>query len=518
MLGSFAPAQDVPVLHVTLPPNPRPWDTDAGALLTALQSSSGMAIVGFKSPSTRRTLEASGVHAAASSADIARGLMLADSLGVTVLKFYQSIGAAAVHISPAAALVLRNDSRVDYVEPLGPSTPMVGGGGLKPMPSAARAWASWQGQMTPWGVSMVGAPQVWPTTTGGGFVIEEVGVGIGSHADLASIPSYNCVGYFAQCSPNSWGTGVAGATMALNNSIGVVGVAPGIAGANVISWAACDTTFSCYWPISTTDAINAAPSYQAKVLALNYAFNQYNQGEATAVARALTYDIVVVAPKGDYVSNSPAYPADYDSVVAVSGVGPDTMFFSAHSDSICSAYSNYGNSVKLSAPFWGVTTWGSGYSYACSSLMAASYVVGAVALVRSAHPSWSHVQVMTALYSTALDRGAPGWDAYYGNGVVNAAGAVSYQPPSLSVSISGPKRVKPNANCGWWANPTGGTPPYSYTWIPAGSSGPDPNEVIESWSGLGTVYLTVWAYDALNHQAMAKDTITVISSAPVCYY
>jgi len=86
----------------------------------------------------------------------------------------------------------------------------------------------------------------------------------------------------------------------------------------------------------------------------------------------------------------------------------------------------------------------------------------------------------------------------------------------LSVTMSGPSRVKPNVNCGWWANPSGGLPPYSYTWIPNGSQGGDPNEVIESFSSSGT--LTVWAYDAANQQASTSKYITVSSSAPNCPY
>jgi hypothetical protein len=88
-------------------------------------------------------------------------------------------------------------------------------------------------------------------------------------------------------------------------------------------------------------------------------------------------------------------------------------------------------------------------------------------------------------------------------------------PPALSVTMTGPSRVKPNVQCGWWANPSGGVPPYSYTWIPSGTQG-DPNEVIESFSSSGT--LTAWAYDAVGQQASTSKSITVSSSAPLCPY
>lgn len=85
-------------------------------------------------------------------------------------------------------------------------------------------------------------------------------------------------------------------------------------------------------------------------------------------------------------------------------------------------------------------------------------------------------------------------------------------PPPLSVSISGPSRVKPNQACGWWANPTGGVPPYSYSWVPSGTM--DGNEVIESFSASGT--LTAWVSDAAGQQASKAQAITVSQSAPNC--
>lgn len=103
--------------------------------------------------------------------------------------------------------------------------------------------------------------------------------------------------------------------------------------------------------------------------------------------------------------------------------------------------------------------------------------------------------------------------SWYQNGI----GAVNLFHASLldSVAISGPSVVRPNQNCGWFANPTGGVPPYSYSWNPVGTQ--DGNEVIESFASSG--WLTAWVSDSLNQQVSAKKWITVSSSAPkVCPY
>lgn len=61
-----------------------------------------------------------------------------------------------------------------------------------------------------------------------------------------------------------------------------------------------------------------------------------------------------------------------------------------------------------------------GYGYKSGTSMATPHVVGVAALVWSADPSASNIEVRNALTSTALDLGSPGRDDYYGYGLVQA--------------------------------------------------------------------------------------------------
>ncbi len=69
---------------------------------------------------------------------------------------------------------------------------------------------------------------------------------------------------------------------------------------------------------------------------------------------------------------------------------------------------------------WGV----SGYEAWDGTSMATPHVSGVAALVWSANPTWTNVQIRNALTSTALDLGTPGNDVAYGYGLVQAKAAL----------------------------------------------------------------------------------------------
>lgn len=68
----------------------------------------------------------------------------------------------------------------------------------------------------------------------------------------------------------------------------------------------------------------------------------------------------------------------------------------------------------------------SGYEAWDGTSMATPHVSGVAALVWSANPTWSNVQIREALAATALDLGDPGRDVYYGFGLVQAYDAWVY--------------------------------------------------------------------------------------------
>ena len=69
---------------------------------------------------------------------------------------------------------------------------------------------------------------------------------------------------------------------------------------------------------------------------------------------------------------------------------------------------------------------GSGYEAWGGTSMATPHVSGVAALIWSANPRWTNVQIREAMIATALDLGDEGRDVHYGYGLVQAADALEY--------------------------------------------------------------------------------------------
>jgi len=78
--------------------------------------------------------------------------------------------------------------------------------------------------------------------------------------------------------------------------------------------------------------------------------------------------------------------------------------------------------IVLSAP----PITGSSYEAWNGTSMATPHVAGVAALIWSADPSLTNAQIREAMNETAMDLGNPGWDEYFGNGLVQAADALAY--------------------------------------------------------------------------------------------
>ncbi len=87
---------------------------------------------------------------------------------------------------------------------------------------------------------------------------------------------------------------------------------------------------------------------------------------------------------------------------------------------------------------------------------AAGHTAGVVALLLEAKPTATPADVAAALYSSALDRGAPGWDPSYGEGVIDAwLALVAIDPPCLGDGgdADGDGICQASDNCASVANP-----------------------------------------------------------------
>ncbi|MFL5670159.1 MAG: S8 family serine peptidase, partial [Chloroflexota bacterium] len=255
-----------------------------------------------------------------------------------------------------------------------------------------------------------------------------VDTGITAHPDLNLAGGHNC----ATSDPNAWrdrnhhGTHVAGTVGALDNDIGVVGVAPGARvwgvrilnddGDGLISWYLCGLN----WILAQRDPNDASrPLFEAVNMSVTKAgSDDHNCGYTTkdllhqAICRVVAGGITVVAAAAnDSHSATHNIPASYDEVITVSaladtdgkpgGLGGNLCYSwgGYDKDDTFADFSNYGHDVDLIAPGKCIrsTIPPSTYGYISGTSMSAPTVTGAVALYKESRPKATPAEVREAL-------------------------------------------------------------------------------------------------------------------------
>jgi uncharacterized repeat protein (TIGR02543 family) len=169
---------------------------------------------------------------------------------------------------------------------------------------------------------------------------------------------------------------------------------------------------------------------QANIRVMNLSFGGSEEGlvEHAAIIQARERGILVVAAAGNSGNSGsgnadtpPEYPSDYEEVVSAVSVNFDL----GHS-----SFSSHNNSKDIAAPGSSIVgadcksdlalTFGSGTSFS------SPVVAGVAALLFARNPALTPQQAADALYNSATDLGTPGWDQYYGHGLVNANAALAY--------------------------------------------------------------------------------------------
>ena len=289
------------------------------------------------------------------------------------------------------------------------------------------------GDVLPWGVNRIDAELVWNGTEGGtdvtgacngtGVNVSIIDTGIQrNHPDLNVVGGINYVvgsPHTIQSNDkwddnNGHGTHCAGIIAAIDNEIGVIGVAPGaslyavkVLKKNGKGWIS-DIIAGIQW--STDNNMD--------VISMSLV-GGYSEGMETACNVANASGIVVVAAAGNCgpVEDTVLYPAKYASVIAASAT---------NNTDVIASFSSRGDEVELAAP--GVSIYSTvlegGYDTYSGTSMACPHVAGTAALVIASDATLSNVDVRQRLQDTADDLGDSGVDNLYGHGLVNASGAV----------------------------------------------------------------------------------------------
>ena len=288
-------------------------------------------------------------------------------------------------------------------------------------------------QTIPTGVSRIGAG-VSPVAKINGLDervdadVAIVDTGVSYHPDLNVAGGYNCTssdrGTWGDA--NGHGTHVAGTVAALDNSFGVVGVAPGARiwavrilnadGYGLLSWYVCGLD----WILAQRDPNDSSrPLIEvANMSVAKDGADDVNCGLTNkdilhqAICRVVAGGITVVAAAGnDKRSASTKVPAAYNEVITVSaladtdgkrgGLGGNRCYSwgGYDKDDTFADFSNYGSDVDIIAP--GKCIWstrpGNTYAYSSGTSMAAPAVTGAAALYKSSRPNATPADVKEAL-------------------------------------------------------------------------------------------------------------------------
>src|ERR1041385_1473175 len=280
-----------------------------------------------------------------------------------------------------------------------------------------------------WHLTKIATPGAWGLTTGSqNVVIAILDTGVDStHPDLQNlmVPGWNVYNNNSDTSDvGSHGTGVAGTAAALsNNGVGIASVC-----------------WSCkLMPVRVSD-VNGYALDSTIASGLTWA--------ADHGARVANISYIVSA--SSTVTSGARYFQSKGGVVTVSAGNNGTFISSADNTYVLTvtasnvydqlyAWSNTGNNLDLCAPGQVYTTIpGAGYTNAAGTSFSAPLVAGVAALVLSANPSLTSIQVQDVLKNSADDLGPAGWDSTYGWGRVNASRAVALATGSQTSDITAP--------------------------------------------------------------------------------
>ncbi len=271
----------------------------------------------------------------------------------------------------------------------------------------------------PWGVYRVQATDAhYYGYKGNNIKVAVLDTGIdGWHYDLYVRGGYSVFNDSPYYDEHGHGTHVAGTIAALENSYGVLGVAP-----DVSLYAVKVLGNDGYGSISgIIEGIEWAVNNNMDIINMSLGSDYYSSIFEDWCDYAYRSGLLLVAAAGNSgnsygTGDSVEYPARYSSVMAVAA----TDYYNDRA-----WFSSTGSALEIAAP--GVDVYSTYpdnyYVYMSGTSMACPHVVGAAALVWSANPYLSNKQVRKKLVNSAQYLGS---SYHYGAGLVQAYNAIYY--------------------------------------------------------------------------------------------
>lgn len=273
--------------------------------------------------------------------------------------------------------------------------------------------ANWNllSQSTPWNISALSVEDMHSNgISGDGVKVGVLDTGIRIHEDLRIMGGWNFINNSSNYSDDhGHGTHVAGIIAALNNNVGVVGVAPEC---QLYALKVLDKNGVAKWS-TVAKAIDWAMSNKLNILNMSFGGLSGSKAIEKAIYKANKSGILLVAAAGNDGIKQVFYPAKYASVIAVGATD---------SNNNIASFSNWGEDIELVAPGVNIysTYTANGYQSLSGTSMAAPHVTGVAALVLSQDRKLTNVNIREQLKSTTIDLGVNGYDSTYGYGLVQA--------------------------------------------------------------------------------------------------
>jgi subtilisin family serine protease len=369
------------------------------------------------------------------------------------------------------------------------------------------------GQVVPTGVQRIGAATNTNLDIDGtddrridaDVAVIDTGVNANADLDLRSRVDCSPGGCISDAGSddNGHGTHVAGTIGAIDNSIGVVGVAPG---ARIHALKVCDAYGDCLNSaiLAAVDWVTAR-SATIEVVNMSLSGTGVNKPLSEAIARSVDAGVVYVVAAGNNTKDASGYsPASSPDVIAVSaiadsdgkagGTGQPPPCRPSNVDDRLADFSNYGSVVDIAAP--GVcirSTWKDGTLKLMSGTsMASPHVAGAAAILTSGPRDPINRAGVMAVKQRLLSTGNFQWFDTSSDGIkeplLDVGNSVQYPPPLTGTPISVFDDNLETTTGGWVVNPYNTDTATGGKWQradPAGTAfGPIPLQLATTTSGV----------------------------------
>jgi len=260
---------------------------------------------------------------------------------------FASFDGFAADLTDDEAAQLRRAANVRWVQRVVPRQLADGQAGAPVFHAAAEQGPYDDVQVLPWGVDLVNAPKVWPATRGRGMVnvvIFDTGIDA-THPDVGPnvAGGYNVLTKKDEIlDDNGHGTHVAGTIGALDNGVGVVGVAPEVRlwVVKVLDKDGNGTDESVVAGIDKVLEWKRTLGGQW-IVSLSLGAIDPSDAEREAFHRLADNDVLAIAAAGNRGLPGLEYPAGYSDVFAIGAVD---------SDKSLANFSNYGAGMGVVAP------------------------------------------------------------------------------------------------------------------------------------------------------------------------